>query len=193
MAEATGPERNQPAVSRIESDGGREMDAGLDRVRIEGSRLGELYRIHSADAVRLAYLITGDRALAEDLVQDAFVRLAGRLLHLRDPHGFQAYLRKTVVNLANAHFRRRKVERRYLERESGLRPSSPEAPDVPTREAMRAALLELPIRHRTAIVLRFYEDLSEADVAQLMRCRPGTVRSLVSRGMERLRPLMNDA
>jgi RNA polymerase sigma-70 factor (sigma-E family) len=168
------------------------MDAGLDQVRIEGSRLADLYRLHSADAARLAYLITGDRALAEDLVQDAFVRLAGRLLHLRDPQGFHAYLRRTVVNLANEHFRRRKVERRYIEREQGLRASPEEAPDVPTREAMRAALLALPLRHRTAIVLRFYEDLSEADTADLMRCRPGTVRSLVSRGMERLRPMMRD-
>jgi RNA polymerase sigma-70 factor (sigma-E family) len=169
------------------------MHAQAEQVRIEGSRLAELFRLHSADAVRLAYLITGDRVLAEDLVQDAFVRLAGRLLHVRDPHGFEAYLRKTVVNLANAHFRRRKVERRYAERQARLGPSTAEAPDVPTREALRAALLALPVRHRTAIVLRYYEDLSEADAAQIMRCRPGTVRSLVSRGMERLRPMMTDA
>jgi RNA polymerase sigma-70 factor (sigma-E family) len=168
------------------------MDADVEQVRIEGSRLEELYRLHAADAVRLAYLITGDGGLAEDLVQDAFVRLAGRLLHLHDPRGFPAYLRKTVVNLANAHFRRRKVERRYVEREGSRKPPATETPDVPTREALRAALLALPVRHRTAIVLRFYEDLSEADTAQIMRCRPGTVRSLVSRGMERLRPMMTD-
>src|ERR687887_372587 len=79
-------------------------------------RLGELYLRHADGAVRLAYLLTGDMALAEDLVQDAFVRLAGRLVHLRDPGAFDAYLRKTVVNLSRSHFRRRRVERAYVER-----------------------------------------------------------------------------
>src|SRR5207248_10868551 len=59
----------------------------------EGGRLGDLYRRHAGDAERLAYLLTGDRGAAEALVQDAFVRLAGRLMHLRDPDAFGAYLR----------------------------------------------------------------------------------------------------
>src|SRR5438874_6233710 len=119
----------------------------------ETGRLGELYLRHADDAVRLAYLLTGDRALAEDLVQDAFVKLAGRLLHLRDPGAFEAYLRRTVVNLANSHFRRRKVEQRYVEREGVLPSVHADGPDVGTREAARAALLTLPVRQRTAIVL----------------------------------------
>src|SRR5438105_4353777 len=89
--------------------------------KVQGGRLGELYVRHADDAVRLAYLLTGDRALAEDLVQDAFVRLAGRLVHLRDPDAFDAYLRRTVVNLSNSYFRRKKVERAYLERATGGR------------------------------------------------------------------------
>src|SRR5919108_2051044 len=83
-------------------------------------RLGELYLQHADDAVRLAYLLTGDRTLAEDLVQDAFVRLAGRLVHLRDPGAFHAYLQRTVVNLSRSYFRRKKVERAYLERAQGM-------------------------------------------------------------------------
>jgi len=166
------------------------MQANVDAVRIEGGVLSDLYLRHAEDAARIAYLITGDRPLAEDLVQDAFVRLAGRFLHLRDPKGFEAYLRKTVVNLANSHFRRRKVERRYTEREARRSGSGTVDPDLASREAIRAALLSLPVRQRTAIVLRFYEDLSEANTAEVMGCRPGTVKSLVSRGMERLRPLM---
>ena len=63
-------------------------------------KLAELYVRYADGAVRLAYLTTGDLALAEDLVQDAFVRLAGRLVHLRDPGAFEAYLRRTVVNLS---------------------------------------------------------------------------------------------
>jgi DNA-directed RNA polymerase specialized sigma24 family protein len=94
------------------------------------------------------------------------------------------------VNLANAHFRHRKVELRYLERQTGMRERVGADPDVPERDAVWAALRSLPPRQRTAIVLRFYEDLSEAQTAELMRCRPGTVKSLVSRGLDKLRPAM---
>lgn len=166
------------------------MQIDVDEVRIEGSRLAELYRQYAHEGVRLAYLITGDVALAEDLVQDAFVRVAGRLLHVRDPGGFEAYLRRTIVNLANAHFRRRKVERRYARSLSQQPSLHSEDTDVATRESLRAALLSLPTRQRTAIVLRFYEDLSVAETAEIMRCRPGTVKSLVFRGMDQLRPKM---
>jgi RNA polymerase sigma-70 factor (sigma-E family) len=164
--------------------------AQAEPVRIEGRRLSNLYQLYSDEAVRLAYLITGDRGLAEDLVQDAFVKLAGRLLHLRDSGGFEAYLRRTVVNLANSHFRRRKVERRYAERQKSMLTPSTQDPDISIREAARAALLGLPIRQRSAIVLRFYLDLSEAQTAELMGCRRGTVKSLVSQGLEKLRPMM---
>lgn len=83
---------------------------------LKGSRLGELYVRHAPDGIRLAYLLTGDRALAEDLVQEAFARFVGRLLHLRSPEAFEPYLRRTIVNLCRSHFRRRRVERAYLER-----------------------------------------------------------------------------
>jgi RNA polymerase sigma factor (sigma-70 family) len=167
---------------------GGAVNVETNAVKLEGGRLGDLYRLHADDAIRLAYLITGDRALAEDLVQDAFVRLAGRLFHLRGTDGFEAYLRRTVVNLANSYFRRRKVEQRYQEREASmLRPISRD-PDVPGSEAARAALLALPMRQRTAIALRFYLDLSEARTAELMGCRPGTVKALVSQGLGKLRP-----
>lgn len=79
--------------------------------------------------------------------------------------------------------------RRYLEREATQRQPGLE-PDVAERDAVWALLRSLPTRQRTAIVLRFYEDLSVAQTAEAMRCRPGTVKSLVSRGMDRLRPVM---
>jgi RNA polymerase sigma-70 factor (sigma-E family) len=166
------------------------MRTAMDEGLTEGSRLALLYRRHAGDCLRLAYLITGDRMLAEDLVQDAFVRLASRLLHLRDPDGLEPYLRRTIVNLTNANFRRRKVERRYLERQAVLPQPIRTDPDITERDAVWAVLRALPTRQRTAIVLRFYEDLSEAQTAEVMRCRPGTVKSLVSRGMAKLRPVM---
>ena len=164
--------------------------AEVDRVAAaETGRLGELYVRHADDAVRLAYLLTGDRALAEDLVQDAFVRLAGRLVHLRDPDAFDAYLRRTVVNLSNSYFRRRKVERAYLERAKGEASVQPPRQDrsFEDRDRMWQAMGRLSQRQRAAVVLRFYEDLSERRVAEILDCRPGTVKSLVSRGLETLR------
>src|SRR2546428_11281698 len=129
------------------------MQTHVETVRIEGGVLGELYVRHAPEALRLAYLLTGDRGLAEDLVQDAFVRLAGRMLHLRSPGSFHAYLRTTVVNLARSHHRRRAVERRFADRRSTQAFIDP--PDLSEREAMRSALLGLPLRQRTAIVLRY--------------------------------------
>jgi len=151
------------------------------------SRIGELYLGHADSAVRLAYLLTGNRDVAEDLVQDAFVRLAGRLVHLRDPGAFDTYLRKTVVNLANSYFRRRRIERRYELATRGAAPIGVPAHSVEDRQALAAALRKLPQRQRAALVLRFYEDQSEAQTADLIGCRPGTVKSLVSRALETLR------
>lgn len=162
----------------------------VDRPAEEKGRIGELYLQHAVGAVRLAYLLTGDRAVAEDLVQDAFVRLAGRLAHLRDPGSFDAYLRRTVVNLSHSYFRRKRVERLYLRRAGGM--VEPDAGrwsrrSVEDRDVLWTALGKLSERQRAAIVLRFYEDLSEGRVAEILRCRPGTVKSLVSRGLETLR------
>jgi RNA polymerase sigma factor (sigma-70 family) len=126
----------------------------------EGGRLAELYTRHAGEAIRLAYMLTGDRQLAEDLVQDAFVKLAGRLVHLRDPGAFDAYLRRTVVNLTNSSFRRKRLERAYLKR-SAAEPGFADTPDTDRREELWKDLQRLPARQRVAIVLRIYEDLPE--------------------------------
>ena len=153
---------------------------------LEASSLGELYVRHAPDGIRLAFLLTGDRALAEDLVQDAFAHLVGRLRHLRDPGAFAPYLRRTIVNLATSHFRHRGVERAYLERIAAAPTTEPAAPEE-LDETMHDALLRLPERQRAALVLRFYEDLSDVQTAEVLRCSSGTVRSLVSRAMKTLR------
>ena len=150
----------------------------------EGGRLEVLYAAHAPDAARLAYLLTGDRALAEDLTQEAFVRMFGRFRDLRHPEAFAAYLRKTVVNLVRSHFRRRGVERNYLERESRLARTTEQAAG---HDEMWDALRGLTHRQRAAIVLRYYEDLSEAQTADVLGCAVGTVKSLVSRGLDQLR------
>ncbi len=156
-------------------------------VTIERGHLAELFLRHGPDAVRLAYLLTGDRALAEDLVQEAFAKLVGRLLHLRKPDAFPAYLRKMVVNQSKMHFRRQHLERAYLEQLGVEASDEASGPEVDQREDLWRALLALPTRQRAALVLRYYEDLSEQQIAETLRCRPGTVRSLLSRGVQTLR------
>jgi RNA polymerase sigma-70 factor (sigma-E family) len=169
---------------------GEVVSAKVSRVAPAESRLDELYQRHAGAAVRLAYLLLQDRSVAEDIVQDAFVRVAGRLVHLRDPGAFDAYLRRTVVNLSRSYVRRKMLERSFLKRESAA--VARDAVRWPTssledREVLWRALGRLSERQRAAIVLRFYEDLPEIQVAEILRCRPGTVKSLVSRGLKTLR------
>jgi RNA polymerase sigma-70 factor (sigma-E family) len=166
-----------------------------DAESVEPGREGlvELYQRHGPDALRLAYLLTGDRALAEDLVQEAFARMVGRLAHLRDLASFGPYLRRTVVNLSRMHFRRIRVERAYLRSEEQTMYRGQAELDPDLREDLWRAVLALPARQRAAIVLRYYEDLSEQQVADILNCRPGTVKSLVSRGLSVLRGEISDA
>jgi RNA polymerase sigma-70 factor (sigma-E family) len=174
--------------SRVRRVVGQESGVAQPEVAV-GARLSlaDLYERSAPGAIRLAFLLTGDRSVAEDITQDAFVRVSGRLAHLREGGAFDAYLRRAVVNLSKNHFRRRAVERAFLERANpALATQSHEQPFV-EREATMAALARLPQRQRAAIVLRFYEDLTEDAIAQILRCRNGTVRSLVTRGVQALR------
>ena len=163
------------------------MVATVDRESGLRSRLADAYVRSAPGCIRLAYLLTGDRSVAEDLVQEAFVRFVGRLRFLRDPDAFEAYLRRTIVNLSKNHFRRRSVERAFLEREGPRAEDVSTDPDVATHDALRSALLWLPLRQRTALALRYFEDLPDATIAELLGCRQATVRSLVARGLEALR------
>jgi RNA polymerase sigma-70 factor (sigma-E family) len=153
----------------------------------EQGGLAELYERHAGAAVGLAYLLTGDRSLAEDLVQEAFVRVAGRFRHLRDSGAFESYLRRTVVNLFTSQLRRRRLERAYLKREATKPAASHEDPDVASRDELWRAVQQLPERQRAAVVLRYYEDLSEREVATTMRCSNAAAKSLIQRGMQTLR------
>jgi RNA polymerase sigma factor (sigma-70 family) len=153
---------------------------------VASARLAELYQRHVARTVGLARLLSGDPDAAEDIAHEAFIRSAGRLSGLRDQSAFDAYLRRTVVNLCRARRRRMAVERRYLRRpvEPQIEPDLGRPED---RDVLWAALGELPERQRAAVVLRFYEDLNEERVAEVLRCSPRAVNSLVSRAMATLR------
>lgn len=144
---------------------------------IRTGSLAELYQREYGPMVRLACLLVGSEAVAEELVQDAFVAVHRRWDGLSNPGG---YLRTCVVNGCRSHQRRAALERRRRPR--------PETSDVRLQaDELWDALLRLPYRQRAALVLRYYEDATEADIAIALDVRPATVRSLVHRGLEKLR------
>lgn len=162
------------------------MEIEKDARSVSREGLDELFQQHADGAFRLAYLLTGDRGVAEDLVQDAFVRLCGRFAHIRRREAFGSYLRQTVVNLCRGHHRRRYVERLFTQRSrAGKRHD--QIPDVEARSELMDALASLPERQRAAVVLRHYTDLSERQVAEILDCSVGNVKSLTSRGLSSLR------
>ena len=151
-----------------------------------GDKLEALYLCHGPEALRLAYLLTGDRELAEDLAQEAFVRVARRLTGLRNADSVRWYLRRTVVNLVNSHLRRQRVERAYMpalaSSVAGL-----SATDVVTKQVVRDAIAQLSARQRAVVVLRYYQDLTDQQIASVLGCPVGTVKSALHRAAAILR------
>jgi RNA polymerase sigma factor (sigma-70 family) len=142
----------------------------------------QLYRANYRKLVQLAYLLTQSSETAHDLVQDVFARVLPRWQGLDDP---VPYLRRSVVNAANSWRRRLRLER--------LRPANVEESATLQADELFDVLAQLPIRQRSAVVLRFYEGLTDAEVATLLGCRPGTVASLVHRAFEQMRQAMADS
>lgn len=154
----------------------------------DGDQLEALYLRHGPEALRLAYLLTGDRELSEDLAQEAFVRVARRLTGLRSADSFPWYLRRTVVNLANSHLRRRRVERAHLKRlVSSAAAAGVSTPDMVTKQAVRGAIAQLSARQRAVVVLRYYEDLTDQQIANVLGCPVGSVKSSLHRAAAILR------
>jgi RNA polymerase sigma-70 factor (sigma-E family) len=164
--------------------------APAERTLLEPERgaMAELYARYVPGGIRLAYLLTGDRHRAEDLAQEAFIRCVGRFRHLRAHAAFDAYLRRAIVNLHTSTIRRRTTEREWLRREGPrVAAQTSSQRDVGTQTDLWQALATLPARQRAALVLRYYEDLSERDTADVLGCSLAAVKSLVARGGEALR------
>lgn len=153
-------------------------------------RLEELYSAHAARALRLAFLLTGDRDAAEDICQEAFARVGGKLGGLRDPERAAGYLLRTVANLSRGHGRTLRRARLLERRLPGA--GEAEHPDASSRDEIVRALLSLPQRQRAAVFLRFFEDLSERDSAEALGCTVGALRSLTFRALEDLRERLRE-
>ena len=140
---------------------------------------------HWAPLVRTAYLLTGDRGHAEDLVQSALEKTHRRWSRVSRMDAPVAYVRRAMVNTATSWRRRRRVsEVPLLLTDSPA--GDPYAP-VDSRQQVLAALRTLPPRTRAVLVLRYFADLSEAEAAAALGCSVGSVKSQASRGLARLR------
>jgi RNA polymerase sigma-70 factor (sigma-E family) len=153
--------------------------------------LALLHQRHYAELVRLAFALTGDWSLAEELAQETFVRAWRSWTNLRNQQSAPAYLRTTVVNLARTSLRRRLKEAREVQEAGAARdPELPELTGPGTRVDVLRALASLPQRKRECVVLRYYLDLSEAQTAQALGVSVGTVKSQTARALQQLRPLL---
>jgi RNA polymerase sigma-70 factor (sigma-E family) len=157
----------------------------LEPSRARLDRLAEWFVGSYRPLLRFAHVLTGDPAAAEDLVQDTFVRLyrADRRI---DEAGFLAYARRTMLNLARSRLRRLRLERRARAARVEQAPP-PEPPDEVWR-----AILALPHGQRAVVALRFYEDLSEQEIARALDVTPGTVKKQMHRALARLRRTLGE-
>jgi RNA polymerase sigma-70 factor (sigma-E family) len=140
---------------------------------------------HYERLCRLGFLLTGDPAQAEDLAQDALVRTWRRWRLVRKPDNPAAYARKVLVNRHRSLLRRALVEARHLSRDRPTEGSGDEHPEDAIM--LWAATRRLPPRQQAVLVLRYYEDLSEAEIARVLGIPVGTVKTLARRGLARLR------
>lgn len=148
----------------------------------------QLYARHMPDAVRLAYLLTDDGARAEDVAQDAFLKSAAKLHQLRDADRFGAYLRSAVVRTSISANRSENRQALRAERAARLEPSMSMTSDSTLDSQYLLELLKrLPHRQRAVVVLRFWLDMSEQEIADTLGCAQGTVKSSMSRALESLR------
>lgn len=153
----------------------------------DGISFAEVFRDHYPRVMRLAFLQCGDRSRAEDAVAEAMAKVyvrwrAGAVEHVGP------YLRRAVVNEILQEVRRRSAADRALARTRGdLRRVRAAAEELADRDELVGVLQRLPDRQRLAVVLRYYEQLSEAETAEVMGISVGGVKSQTSRGLDRLR------
>ena len=150
-----------------------------------------LYGQHYRTLVRLAALLVRDVATAEEVVQESFLAMHGSWRRLRDTEKALSYLRQSVVNRSRSVLRHRVVVDRNAPAAPPAAPSAEQGAITELeRSAVVSALRRLPLRQREALVLRYYLDLSEAQIASAMGISRGAVKSHTARGMSSLRTVL---
>ena len=144
---------------------------------LSSADLVSLFGRQRQSMVRLACLLTGSPAVAEEVVQEAFLKIHQLGQAPRNPEG---YLRTVVANLSKSHLRRLRLERSQSARDRLVF-------DDPVIDETWEVVCRLPFRQRAVLALRLYEDLPEAEIARVLDCRPGTVKSSLHRGLAKLR------
>ena len=153
--------------------------------------LTQTYRDHYASLLKLAALLLDDTASCEDVVQEAFIRVHSARTRVRDPDKLLAYLRQTVVNLSRSTLRRRLIGLRLAPKPMPDMASAEEgAYELLEKDALLQALRGIQRRQREVLVLRYFSDLTEAEVAGLLGISVGSVKAYGSRGIEALRVRM---
>ena len=144
--------------------------------------------------LRTAILLTGDKGLAEDLVQMTLVKVHRRWRHIERTDAPMAYARAVLVNLSASAWRRRRVAETLTDSMPDRTGAGrDEFAHVDLRDELCQAVLTLPPRMRAAVVLRYFEDLSEAETARALGCSIGSIKSQTSRGLDRLRNVLTPA
>jgi RNA polymerase sigma-70 factor (sigma-E family) len=159
---------------------GREGGGGAE------AAVAALYRANAVSLIRLAYVMLDDLPGAEDVVQEAFCGLYRRWDRLKDADRAMFYVRAAVLNGCRSALRRRAVRRRVLADQPPAVSAEAVVLSGEEREEVIRAVERLPHRQREALVLRFYLDLPDDQIAQAMGIRPGTVRSAMCRALEAL-------
>lgn len=150
------------------------------------SAFSEFVSLRSLALYRLAYVVIGDHQLAQDLVQEALTKAYVAWPRLREPTKVEGYVRRTIVTTAISWRRRRSFHEPPLEHVPDTA-ADDDLETLATNEAVWAHLRVLPVRQRAALFLRYHEDLSEAQTAELMGCSVGTVKRQVFSALGKLR------
>ena len=151
-----------------------------------------LFDEHYGPLCRLAYVILGDHALAEEVVMEALVRTFSGWGRLRDASRADFYLRRAVINLARSGIRRKVIERRAQATLSARPGTSPEPDASEISAVLWTAVRALPERQRACVVLRYYEDLPDREIAEILDCSVGTVKSQLSKARAKLQAAVKD-
>jgi RNA polymerase sigma-70 factor (sigma-E family) len=177
------PPRRLSSESLVIGDGSADELLPADRT----AAVTELFNLHYPELVKLARFLVDDRESAEDVVMDAFASLYGRWAAIREPDKAYSYVRSCVLNGGRSRLRRRRLSRLH---EGELPAQATTGEDPAVRETDRFAVMQLlrtlPRRQRQVLVLRYYLELSEAEIAGALRISPGSVKTHASRGLAAL-------